>query len=158
MTDVYTIRTGRESKVGSIGGELKVAKTTIPAASLRTLAATHYEVAPAPGPGRTLIFQGGFMALDYGSITFDDAAGDGNLTLYYTDGSGVAVSEEAEADALIDATTDTMLTLEPIDNGAYVPAVNAPFVLGNTADEFTGSTADSNLQVTIWYLDVPTGL
>lgn len=121
-------------------------------AQVKALAATPITLVAAPGANKMLEFVSAVLILDKGTA-YDDAAADGNLVIRYTDGSGVIVSAEIEADAFIDSAADAVTRAIPVNNAIVAAAatgcVNQALVLHNNGNEFT--TGTGVLQVNITY-------
>ena len=119
------------------------------AAEVNALAATQIELVAAQGAGTLIEFVGATLILDV-TAQYDDAAGDGDLQICYTDGDGTAVSAAIEADAFIDAAADAVTFAIPVADPitAASACVNKALVLDNDGDEFTGGTGELRVIIT----------
>lgn len=79
---------------------------TVPTAALLALAATPYELVPAPNSAFMIEFLEATVQLDYNSVAYAEDAGGSNLAIKYTDASGVQVSQDIEVTGFIDQTED----------------------------------------------------
>ena len=79
-------------------------RTTIPTASVLTLRASAYTIAPAPGVGKIDVFESALLQLDYNSAAYVET--DDNMRIQYI-GDAIALSDTIEATGFIDATADT---------------------------------------------------
>ena len=96
------------------------------------------------------MFESALLLLTYGSNVFTESADD--LSIRYTDGSGVVVSVAIESGGFLDNAADIYTNAIPIVNAAVVPAgnVNQALVLHNVGDgEFAGNAGDDNV-VEVW--------
>ncbi len=120
---------------------------------IRAIESTPITLVAAPGATKYLEFVSATLILDYGTVTFDDAAGDGNLVIGYVDENGIQASQDIEANAFIDATVDTFTTAIPKKDviSAASVSVNKALVIYNDAAAYTGATADSVIQVIVQY-------
>ncbi len=121
----------------------------IDADEIKALAASPKELVAAPGGNRYLEFVSAVLILDDGT-NYDDAASDGNMVIRYTDGDGVVVSEEIEADGFIDAGADTITNAVPVKDAivATSASVNKALVLDNNGNEYTTGTGVLVVKIT----------
>jgi len=130
----------------------KTITVDVSSAEIKALHGTPITLVAAPGSGKLLEFVSAVLILDKGTA-YDDAASDGNLVIRYTDGSGVIVSAEIEADTFIDSAADAVTRAIPVNNAIVAAAatgcVNQALVLHNNGNEFT--TGTGVLQVNITY-------
>lgn len=121
-------------------------RVTIPAASVLLLATTAYELVPAPGAGKILMYEGSLIQLDYGTTAYTEA-GD-NLGVKYTDAAGVQVSTTVEMTGFITLTADATTRALPVLDAivANSASENKALVLDNLNNNF-GNAGDSPLIV-----------
>lgn len=140
--------------VGStVQHNLKTRKITLTAEEVKALRATPAELVPAPGANKILSFVEGMAYLKAGSEGLTESAD--NLSIKYTNGSGVAVSETIECTGFIDQTADTATSIEKVKDAivAGSASVNKALVLHNTGDgEIAGNASnDAELVVFVTY-------
>lgn len=128
------------------------AEVSITSAQVLALATTPITLVAAPGAGKVLQFLGATLILDYGTATYTESSD--NLTINYTDESGLTVSEVIECTGFIDATTDKMITAVPVKD--IILVANAALVLSNENDNF--AVGDGVLRVKTLYAVHTTGL
>ena len=136
---------------GEGDGTLQFAEVALTNTNMVNLRATPITLVAAPGAGKLLEFVGGVMLFDYTAAYTESAD---NMAVKYTDGSGAAVSQAIEATGFVDATADTMTTIQPkID--AIVAAsgsTNKALVLHQTGDgEYGGGNAGNVMRLKIAY-------
>jgi len=131
--------------MGASEGSANV-RVTIPAASVLLLATTPYELVPAPGAGKILMYEGSLIQLDYGTIAYTEA-GD-NLGVKYTNAAGVQVSTTVEMTGFITLTADSTTRALPVLDAivANSASENQALVLDNLNANF-GNAGDSPLVV-----------
>jgi len=136
--------TGATSIVGyeTLNGSSETRTDTIAVsnAEIQALAATPKELVVAQGADRYIEFVGATLILDYATAAIDDAAADGNLIIGYIDESGIAASQDIEADGFIDMAADTITNAIPKKDAitaAAAESVNKALVLYNDAAEYT---------------------
>ena len=126
-------------------------KVTITSAQILLIRATPITLVPAPGANKVLVFESALLLLDYGGTNgFTESSDD--LSVRYTDESGVVVSVAIESTGFIDQTADTYINAIPIVNAIVVPAgnVNQALVLHNVGDgEIAGNAGGDNV-VEVW--------
>ncbi len=125
-------------------------KVTITSAQILLIRSAPITLVPAPGANKVLVFESALLLLTYGSNVFTESADD--LSIRYTDGSGVVVSVAIESGGFLDNAADIYTNAIPIVNAAVVPAgnVNQALVLHNVGDgEFAGNAGDDNV-VEVW--------
>jgi hypothetical protein len=136
-----------------------MAEVAITNAELKAIRATPKTLVQAPGAGLAVKLVGGVLLLDYGTNVLTESAD--NLAVKYTNGSGAAVSETIEATGFIDASADTLTSIEPIKDAivAKSGSEDKALVLHNTGDgEYGGNAgADTVLRAKIFYTVVSTG-
>lgn len=143
------------------GSEMRVADVTIPTADVLTLNATPFELIPAPGAGKAIIFEGAVLTKAAGTAYANIAAGE-DLALKYTDGSGLDVAV-AEMTGFADQATAQVRYIRP-QTGAlaagtvsdFTPVANAALVAHMLVGEI--DTGDSDFKLRIFYRVVPTAL
>lgn len=132
--------------------EIRAVSIPITAAQLKTARATPITLVPAPGAGFVVQMIWGNIVYKYGAVFVESGA---NLAVKYTNGSGDQVSQTVESTGFIDATTDQMRPIVPLNDAALVG--NAALVLHNVgASEISGT--GSAMRVVLKYALVPTGL
>lgn len=126
--------------------EVATVKVTMTAAEVKALAAAPKELVAAPGANLILELIGLTLRLVHGG-TNDFVAGAGDdLTVKYTDDSGVAATGAIETTGFIDQSGNMNLTVVPIAAlGTDAQLVNQPLVLDNIGVEITGNAADDNV-------------
>ena len=118
-------------------------KVAIPAADVKLLRATPYEIVPAPGAGKVLQFVSALLVLTAGTEVLTESAD--NLAIEYDDGSAAPVTGAIETTGFIDAAADAITNAIPaadvIDASADI--VNKNLALFNTGDgEIAGNATD----------------
>ena len=128
------------------GGAVATVRTAIPSAEVLLLATTQAILVPAPGANRVLEFLSATLKLEYGGTNAFTESAD-NLTINYTDDSGVVVSDVIECTGFIDQTAHTLTRAVPIADAivAYTAAANQPLVLDNDNANFGGNAGDDNI-------------
>lgn len=122
--------------------EVATVKVLIPATELKALAAAFKELVAAPGANKLLELIGLQLRLVSGTEVLALGAGD-DLTVKYTDASGVAVTGVIETTGFLDQAANTNLTVVPIPAVTTdAQAVDQPLVLDNIGSEFTGNASD----------------
>lgn len=153
-----TVTRGRCPRFSSVGSTdiedspYASREVSLTSAQILALATTPVELVPAPGAGKVLQFLGALLILDYGTIAYTESAD--NLTINYTDESGLTASEVIETTGFIDQTNDEMITAVPVKD--IVPVANAALVLSNENDQF--AAGDGVMRVKIIYAVHSTGL
>lgn len=139
------------------GGKISMQKVSITAAEIRALATTQIDVVTAPAAGRFLIFLGALVQLDW--VTPDHGSDtNGNLTINYTNASGVVVGA-LEAASFIGASADQTRWMTPSDDVAgaanipKTPVAAAALVMDNDGSNFDGS-GNGTLDVTTYFMDL----
>lgn len=131
--------------------ETQFAKVTIGAADIKTLNASPVELVRGHGAGTFVEFVSAQLILEAGSEVLAETAD--NLQIHYTDASGAQVSNTIECTGFIDQSVDTMTTVGPFTTEPIVArtaAADAPLVLYNPNDEFTGNASnDAKLHVRV---------
>jgi len=123
--------------------EAETVKVSIPAADIKTLRATPYELVAAPGANKLLQFVSAMLVLTAGSEVLTET--DDNLAVEYDDGAAVAASGAIESTGFIDAAADTVTSAiaagDAID--ALADVANKNLALANTGDgEIAGNASD----------------
>jgi len=135
----------------------RYAEVSITNAEMLALRATPKTLVAAPGAGYVNQFLGGAAFLDYTAAYTESAD---NLAVKYTDGSGAAVSQTIEATGFLDATADTMTSIQPKIDAIVAKSGcdNKALVLHNTGDgEYGGGNAANVVRVRLFYAVVPAG-
>ena len=130
------------------GDQRKSVDVTITAAQMLALNATPQSLVPAPGAGYALVFDGAVVFLDYNSAAYAGIAAGEDLSIKYTDGSGLEVGA-LEATGLLDATADALRYVPPKAVAGFTPVANAALVLHMLTGEVT--TGDSPLKLRVYY-------
>lgn len=133
--------------MGSSSGVATV-RVTIPTASVLLLT-TPYELVPAPGAGKILVFDSVHLQLDYATTQYTEA-GD-NLGVKYTNAAGVQVSSTIECTGFIDQAADTSTRGVAVTDAIVANAANEnqALVLDNLNANF--AAGDSPLIVDTFY-------
>lgn len=134
------------------GDELRSVDVTVTSAQLLALNATPKELVPAPGAGYALIFKGMMAMLDFNSAAYDGIAAGEDLSVKYTDDSGLEVGA-LEATGFLDAVADAIRWVPEKAVAGITPVANAPLVLHMLTGEI--ATGDSPLKVRVYYRRVP---
>jgi len=128
---------------------IRTATVAVSSGEIKALNAAPKELIAAPGAGKYIDFLGAVIALDYGTVTYDDAGADGNLQIRYD--AATVVSLTVEGNGLIDATEDAATTAKPLATDVTMLA-NKKIELFNDAAEYTGGAGgDGVLKVIINY-------
>jgi hypothetical protein len=127
-------------------------EVALTSAQVLALADTPVELVPAPGAGKVLQFLGALLILDFNSAGYTESSD--NLTINYTNESGLTASEVIECTGFIDATADKMITAIPAKD--IIPVANAALVLSNENDNF--AVGDSPIRVKVLFAVHSTGL
>jgi hypothetical protein len=130
---------------------IQIATGTITNAQMLALRATPKTLVAAPGAGKVLEFVSLALFFDYTAAYTESAD---NMAVKYTDGSGVAVSQDIEATGFVTATADTatfaLPKVDPIV--AKTGADNAILCLHNTGDgEYGGGNAANVVRFSCQY-------
>lgn len=128
---------------------------TIATAAVKALNAAPAALVPAPGAGHALILVGALLFLDFATTAYDGIAAGEDLSIKYTDGSGVEVAQ-IEATGFLDAGADARRFVNPLAAAAFAPAADAALVLHMLTGEI--ATGDSPLKVRTFYRIVPATL
>jgi len=134
-----------------------VAQTTITPAEIRDLHNTVVTIAPGV-PGKIIVPLAVTTTRNSGgTISFDEAAADGDLSYRYN-GSGGQEWARNEGDNLIDGlgVVERINTTYNAFNAVITMniggAAGLPLVLWNNGAAFTGATADSTFSTHVWYV------
>lgn len=128
---------------------------TIATAAVKTLNGSPVALVPAPGAGFANILVGALLFLDFATTAYDGIAAGEDLSIKYTNGSGVEVAQ-VEATGFLDAVADALRFVNPLAAAAFAPAANAALVLHMLTDNI--ATGDSPLKVRTFYRIAPTTL
>lgn len=135
-------------------GQIRWQDTTLTSAQVKALATTPITLVAAPGAGKSILFVGAILKLNYGGTNaFTES--DDNLGIKYTDASGVQVCTTIECTGFIDQTANTYTNAVPkADNIVAATGIeNQALVLDNLNDNFTGNAANNNtLSVRVYYV------
>ncbi len=137
------------------GDELKSVDVTITAAQMLALNATPQSLVTAPGAGYALVFVGAVAFLDYNSAAYAGIAAGEDLSIKYTDGSGLEVGV-LETTGFLDQTADQLRYVPPKAVAGFTPVANAALVLQILTGEIT--TGDSPLKLRVYYRRIPATL
>lgn len=118
----------------SVNSVVRTATVTLSSANILALRATPITLVAAQGADTVIRYLGATLRLVYGTSAYTESAD--NITVKYTNGSGVAVSETIEATNFIDQTANTLTSSKPALNAivAETGASNQALVLHNTGD------------------------
>lgn len=134
------------------GYEIDTISVPLTIAQVKALRATPAVLVPAPGPGKALQLISGAIIYDFAAVYTESTD---NLVARYTNGSGAAASQVIETTGFIDATTDEIRPILPVNDADMVP--NAALVLHNNGDGEFGGTG-SPMRVVLQYAVITTGL
>lgn len=140
------------------GSQLRMSKrrVTITSAQLLALNATPRSIVPAPGAGFANIFEGAMIHKAAGVAYAGIAAGE-DLSVKYTDGSGLEVGE-CETTGFLDQTTDQIRFMRAHNAASgissFTPVANAALVMQLLVGEII--TGDSDLDIEVYYRVVRT--
>ena len=146
-----------------VGGEIEGAqfrtlrrRAVVTSAELLALNAAPQAIVPAPGDGRTNIFEGALIRKPAGTAYADIAAGE-DLSLKYADENGAEVAQ-CETTGFLDQADDQIRWVQPhhAASGAsqITPVANAALALHLLTGEIT--TGDSDLEIEVHYRVVNT--
>jgi hypothetical protein len=134
-------------------GELQYASGVIRAPRIKLLATTAETLVPGQGVGTFIEFVSGALILDAGSEVLAETAD--NLAVCYTNESGEQLSDTIEMTGFIDQSVDTVTFIQVNETPSIFTrsdASNAPMVLANLNDDFTGNASnDANLYWKVAY-------
>jgi len=157
-----TLTTGR-AKLGSIfSADQASRRVTIPSASVVVLNGTPFQLVPAPGAGKVLIFVGATLALKYSGVAYGAPNAAADLVVKYQNAAGAQASVQCETTGFINATANAIRYIGALGSAAtagvgdVTPLVNQPLVLHNlNAAEF--ATGTSSLILYVLYRTIVTG-
>lgn len=132
-----------------------IVTTTITAAQLKTLVAHPIIIAPAPGLGLYMSPQGVTLLYHYMDGAFTPGNGD---NLYVAWGTNVTNNyfSNFNQTGVIDQTHDVYANSMPTTTGIDATVIeNAPFYLGSSGSEITGTTTKSYVRITVTYTLLP---
>lgn len=157
MTELYGYETARLA-VEAVESQIKFVNVTITTAQLLALFTTPISILAAPGAGLANVLEG-VVAYKAAGTAYDGIAAGEDISISYTDASGLAVAGIEATGFLDQATAQTRYA------GAYraasgissvTPVANAALMIhmltGNIA------TGDSDLKLRVYYRTVPTTL
>lgn len=124
------------------------ASVTVSSAEILALNAAPKTLVAAPGAGKALILQGAYLFMDYATTAYDGIAAAEDLSIKYTDGSGVEVAQ-IETTGFLDQANDERRYGYASSAAAIEPAFNAPLVLHLLTGEI--ATGDSPVEIVIYY-------
>lgn len=131
---------------------LYFADVTVSTGELLALYTTPKQLVAAPGAGNLLVLEFAQLWLDYNTTAYDGIAAGEDLSIKYTNGSGVEVAQ-IEATGFLDGTADETRYIKAASAAAVQPVANAALVLhmlvGNIA------TGNSPLKVRTFYRVLP---
>lgn len=146
--------TGVDTFIGNtlITNTLRVDKVSLTNSAIKAARATAMPIAGAAGSGRTSIFVGMLMRLNFGSNVLTES--DDNLQVKYVNGSGDAISGTVEATGFIDAAADSYAYVTGSDFSGLTLAesTNVAMVLHNTGDGEWAGNASNDTTMTIWVI------
>ncbi len=138
------------------GDGVQSVDVTISAAQILALFATPQTLVQAPGAVYALVFIGAVVFLDYNSAAYAGIAAGEDLSIKYTDASGLEVGQ-CEATGFLDQTADQLRYIRPhhAASGAnqIIPVPNAPLVLHMLTGEVI--TGNSPLRLRVYYRRIP---
>lgn len=138
---------------------IKYADVALTAAQIKALNATPRSLVAAPGANLANIFMGAVFFLDYGTAAYAGIAAGEDLSVKYTDASGIELAQ-CETTGFLDAVADSTRYVRPhaaaSGNDAITPVANAAIVLHMLSGEII--TGDSPLRVRTYYRTIPTVL
>ena len=155
MSIVFRPRVSTGYVFSSNATDIQTATVTIPAASVRTLNATPYELVPAPGAGYANVFHSAVVFLDYASAGYDAVGASDDLTIRYTNASGALIAT-IETDPFLTLTADAVRYVLPTTTAAITPVANAALVAHISTGEIYSAAGDSPLKFKVYYRVVPT--
>ncbi len=136
----------------------KYSDVSVSSAELLALFGTPKVIVPAPGAGFANVFQGAVIYQAYNSIVYT-VPGTSELSVKYTDASGLEVSQ-CETTGFLDQATNQTRYLQPhhaaSGNNGIVPVANAPLVLQTLIANVTAG--NSPLKLRTYYRVIPTTL
>ena len=135
--------------------EERYVDVTVTSAQLLALNATPQTIVAAPGAGKALIFIGALVFLDYNSAAYAGIAEGEDLSVKYTDGSGLEVGK-LEATGFLDGTADAVRFGPASPVAGFTPVANAALVLHMLTGEVT--TGNSPLKLRVFYRTIPSTL
>jgi hypothetical protein len=133
----------------------KSVDVTITSAQMLALFATPITLVAAPGAGKANIFEGAVAFLDYNSAAYAGIAAGEDLSVKYTNASGLQVAN-CEATGFLDQTADETRYIPRELVAGFEPVANAALVLHMLVGEII--TGDSPLKLRVFYRVVPTAL
>lgn len=131
---------------------LYFADVTVSTAELLDLNTTPKQLVAAPGAGNILVLELAQLWLDFNTTAYDGIAAGEDLSIKYTNGSGVEVAQ-IEATGFLDGTADETRYVKAASAAAVQPVANAALVLHMLADNI--ATGNSPLKVRTWYRVLP---
>jgi hypothetical protein len=135
--------------------EQRYVDVTITTAQILALNATPKALVAAPGAGKALIFLGVVVFYDYNSAAYAGIAAGEDLSIKYTDGSGLEVGA-LETTGFLDLTADAVRFVPASPVAGFTPVANAALVLHLLTAEIT--TGNSPLKLRVFYRTIPTTL
>lgn len=158
-SNVVAIETDKNGKTNfptGLGSGLAHVDVTLTAAQVKALNATPITLVAAPGAGYANVFEGAIVAFTYGTAAYAGIASGEDLSIRYTDGSGLQVGA-AETTGFLDQTSSQLRYVRPFTAASGVsditPVANAALVAHMLSGEIT--TGDSPVKVRVFYRIVP---
>lgn len=133
---------------GALTVEERYYRVAVTSAELLALNATPKTLVPAPGAGKVLELVSVMAFMNSATPAYAGVAAGEDLTIGYTDGSGVVASTTLETTGFIDQTTAQIRTFKPITTD-ITPVVNAPLVLHLESGEITTGTGVLYLNILV---------
>jgi hypothetical protein len=134
-------------------GELQFAEGEIGAVQIKLLATTAQTLVPGQGDGTFIELVSGTLILEAGTEVLAETAD--NLAICYTNESGEQLSDTIECTGFIDQSADTVTLIQVNETPSIFTRAesnNAPLVLANLNDDFTGNSSnDSKLHWRVAY-------
>jgi hypothetical protein len=131
---------------------LYFADVTVTTGELLALNTTPKTLVAAPGAGNILVLEMAQLWLDYATTAYDGIAAGEDLSIKYTNASGVEVAQ-IEATGFLDGTADETRYVKAASAAAVQPVANAALVLSMLVGNI--ATGDSPLKVRTFYRVLP---
>jgi hypothetical protein len=131
---------------------LYFADVTVSTEELLALGTTPKTLVAAPGAGNLLVLEMVQLWLDFATTAYDGIASGEDLSIKYTNASGVEVAQ-IEATGFLDGTADETRYIKAASAAAVQPVANAALVLSMLVGNI--ATGDSPLKVRVFYRVLP---
>lgn len=138
------------------GAILRFADVTLTPAQVAALNGSPIALVAAPGASSALVFEGALITMDYNSSAYSGVAAGEDLTIRYTDGSGLEVGT-METTGFLNATSDQMRWVRPHTAASGVSSITPVANAALVAHMLTGDVVagDSNVKIRTFYRVVP---